>query len=96
MKPRARVCSEDKTQAALNALADDIDYQPDIIRPVEKELVDRIRSLVAGIEVDLDQPLSPELDDAGTRAFPELGAWLLQPTALSWGHLPWRRKCTTP
>lgn len=33
--------------------------------PVDAGLVDRIRLLTADIEVDLDQPLPPEPDDAG-------------------------------
>ena len=33
--------------------------------PVDGALVDRIRSIVAGVEVDLDEPLPPELGDAG-------------------------------
>ncbi len=33
--------------------------------PVDGALVDRIRSIVAGVEVDLDKPLPPELGDAG-------------------------------
>lgn len=55
----------DEVLTMLDALADDIDHRPDIIRPVEAELVEQIRSLVAGIEVDLDQPLPPEFADAG-------------------------------
>ena len=65
MKSMACVCATGKAQTMLDALADDFDCRPDIIRPVEAELVDRIRSLVAGIEVALDQPLPPEVDDAG-------------------------------
>lgn len=33
--------------------------------PIDGTLVDRIRSIVAGVEVDLDKPLPPELGDAG-------------------------------
>ena len=32
--------------------------------PIDGTLVDRIRSIVAGVEVDLDKPLPPELGDA--------------------------------
>lgn len=32
---------------------------------VDGSLVDRIRSIVAGVEFDLDKPLPPELGDAG-------------------------------
>lgn len=36
-----------------------------LCEPVDAELVDRIRLLTAGIEVDLDKPLPPEFGDAG-------------------------------
>ncbi|WP_200249818.1 hypothetical protein [Thiococcus pfennigii] len=49
----------------LDALADDIDHCPDIPRSVPADLAERIRRLTAGVEVDLDQPLPPELADAG-------------------------------
>jgi antitoxin component HigA of HigAB toxin-antitoxin module len=47
----------------LNALVSQ-DYEL-LCVPIDAGLVDRIRLLTAGIEVDLDQPLPPELDDAG-------------------------------
>ena len=52
-------------RAMLDALADGIDHRPDILRPVPADLVERIRLLTAGVEVDLDQTLPPEFDDAG-------------------------------
>ncbi|WP_139285415.1 hypothetical protein [Acidovorax soli] len=33
--------------------------------PVDAELVEHLRSLTSGVEVDLDQPLPPEIDDPG-------------------------------
>ncbi|WP_158637014.1 hypothetical protein [Extensimonas vulgaris] len=51
--------------AMLDALADDIDHCPDILRDVPADLVERIRLLTAGVEADLEQPLPPELDDEG-------------------------------
>jgi len=51
----------------LDALAGDMHHRPEILRPVPVALVDRIRSLVGDVEVDLDQPLPPETDGAGVR-----------------------------
>lgn len=65
MKPKSCARPEDKVRAMLDALAEDIDHRPDILRPVPAEFVERIRLLTAGVEVDLDQPLPPELDDPG-------------------------------
>ncbi len=49
----------------LNALVSQAQDYELLCVPVDAGLVDRIRLLTAGIEVDLDQPLPPELDDAG-------------------------------
>lgn len=49
----------------LNALVSQAQDYELLCVPVDSGLVDRIRLLTAGIEVDLDQPLPPELDDAG-------------------------------
>lgn len=49
----------------LNALVSRAQDYELLCVPVDAGLVDRIRLLTAGIEVDLDQPLPPELDDAG-------------------------------
>lgn len=65
MKPKSCARPEDKVRAVLDALADDIDHRPDILRPVPAELVDRIRSQVGDVEVGLDQPLPRETDGAG-------------------------------
>lgn len=47
----------------LNALVLLVQAYETTCAPVAGDLVDRIRSLVAGVEVDLDQPLPPEPDD---------------------------------
>ncbi|RCX08647.1 hypothetical protein IP95_02466 [Extensimonas vulgaris] len=65
MKPRSCAQPEDELPAMLDALADDIDHCPDILRDVPADLVERIRLLTAGVEADLEQPLPPELDDEG-------------------------------
>lgn len=53
----------------LNALVWLVQAYEAICVPVEADLVDRLRSLTAGVgvdlDLDLDQPLLPELDDAG-------------------------------
>ncbi len=64
MKRKSCARADDEVGAMLNALADDINHRPDIRRPVPVELFDRIRSLVGDVEVDLGQPLQPELGDA--------------------------------
>lgn len=51
--------------AMLDALADDIDHRPGILRRVPADLVERVRLLTAGVEVVLDQPLPRQLDDEG-------------------------------
>ena len=45
----------------LDAIDADIDAQSDQIRPLDCALHDRIRVLVAGVDVDLDAPLA--IDD---------------------------------
>ncbi len=52
-------------RATLDALADDAVRRSHVLRAVPADLVDRIQRLAAGVEVDLDPPLAPELDDAG-------------------------------
>lgn len=49
----------------LRALAQDIDEHPEVLQPVDAAFIERMRRLVAGVVVDLGQPLAPELDDAG-------------------------------
>ena len=65
MKPKHCARPEEKVQAMLDALVDDIHHRPEILRPVSAGLVDRIRSLVSDVEVDLDQLLPPEADELG-------------------------------
>ncbi len=49
----------------LNALVGLVQAYEATYVPVDGALVDRIRSIVAGVEIDLDKPLPPELGDAG-------------------------------
>ncbi len=49
----------------LEVLARDIDERPEVLRPVDAQFVGRLRSLMAGDEVDLDQPLPLETSGAG-------------------------------
>lgn len=49
----------------LNALVGLVQAYEATYVPVDGALVDRIRSIVAGVEVNLDKPLPPELGDAG-------------------------------
>ena len=49
----------------LNALVSQAQGYELLCVPVDSGLVDRIRLLTAGIEIDLDQPPPSELDDAG-------------------------------
>jgi antitoxin PrlF len=44
----------------LEFLAKDIEENPQRLKPITSELVDYARSLVEGVEVDLDAPLSDE------------------------------------
>jgi hypothetical protein len=50
----------------LDNLADDIERRPETLRPIPSGLIDRVRSLVGGVEVNLDQMLLPEINGAGT------------------------------
>lgn len=49
----------------LNALVGLVQAYETTYVPVDGVLVDSIRSIVAGVKVDLDKPLPPELGDAG-------------------------------
>ncbi|MDZ7890037.1 MAG: type II toxin-antitoxin system PrlF family antitoxin [Pseudomonas sp.] len=49
----------------LDTLAQDIDEHPRCLQLVDAALVERLQRLVAGVEIDLDQQLPPELGDAG-------------------------------
>lgn len=44
----------------LSFLAQDIEKNPTHIHPITSDLYNRAKSLVAGIDVDLDAPLSDE------------------------------------
>jgi antitoxin PrlF len=44
----------------LNFLATDIQHNPQHLQSISSDLVSRIRSLVANVEVDLDAPLAAE------------------------------------
>ena len=44
----------------LNFLATDIQHNPQHVRQVSSDLVDRIRSLVGNVALDLDAPLAAE------------------------------------
>jgi antitoxin PrlF len=44
----------------LSFLAEDMNKNPQHIRAISHDLVDRVRSLVADVELDLDAPLSDE------------------------------------
>ncbi|MFJ5296704.1 type II toxin-antitoxin system PrlF family antitoxin [Pseudomonas sp. NPDC088368] len=54
---------EDLTQQdvaeSLKLILEDIAANPDTLKPLDPGLVQRARSLVEGVEVDLDAPLSP-------------------------------------
>ena len=49
----------------INTLVSQVQAHELLCVPVDAGLVGRIRLLTAGIEVDLDQPLPPQLGDAG-------------------------------
>jgi len=44
----------------LTFLADDISQNPQNVSAVDYELLNRVRSLVSDVEIDLDSPLSDE------------------------------------
>jgi antitoxin PrlF len=46
----------------LTFLADDMIKNPSLLQAVSSELVERVSTLVAGVDVDLDNPLSDEDD----------------------------------
>ena len=50
-------------RTVLHALAQDIDEHPEVLQPVDAAFVERLQTLVACVEVDLEQPLPPEPDD---------------------------------
>ena len=46
--------------AFLEFLANDMAAHPERLRPVDPALLERIHTLTQGVEIDLDQPLSPD------------------------------------
>ncbi len=47
----------------LSFLGRDIDRNPQHLQSISSDLVNRIQSLVAGVDIDLDAPLADELED---------------------------------
>lgn len=66
MPSQSRPLADTKVQTTLDALARDIEDHPENLLPIDADLVSRVRALVAGIEVNLDQPLPSEPDGTGT------------------------------
>lgn len=50
---------------ALDALLQHIDAHPEVLRSIDAGIVGRLHALIEGVEVDLNQRLPSELDDAG-------------------------------
>jgi antitoxin PrlF len=50
-------------QVMLDALAHELAEHPERLVPVDAALIEQLQTLVAGVEVDLDQLLSPDPDD---------------------------------
>lgn len=50
----------DKTSDLLEQLASDIEQHPERLRAVDTALVERIKALVSGVDVDICEPLSPD------------------------------------
>ena len=63
MSPISRARADAMTQLMLDALARDIESHHEKLRTIDAQLVDRIRSLVGGVDVDLDAPLKREHDE---------------------------------
>ncbi|MFJ5295622.1 type II toxin-antitoxin system PrlF family antitoxin [Pseudomonas sp. NPDC088368] len=51
--------SQQDVGESLKLILEDIAANPDTLKPLDPGLVERARSLVEGVEVDLDAPLSP-------------------------------------
>ena len=49
--------ARDIERRVLDAISQDIDVSPAVLQPVDAALVERVRALVADIEVDCGQPL---------------------------------------
>jgi hypothetical protein len=50
---------------ALDALLQHIGAHPEVLRPIDAGLVERLYALIEGVEVDLNQRLPTELGDPG-------------------------------
>jgi hypothetical protein len=50
---------------AYDAPRQQIDAHPEVLRPIDAGLVGRLHALIEHVEVDLNQRLPTELDDAG-------------------------------
>lgn len=51
--------SQQNVVKSLKFILEDIEAHPDRLKQLDPDLVQRARSLVEGLEVDLDAPLSP-------------------------------------
>jgi antitoxin PrlF len=69
IQPNGTVCvsrvdtreqDDDVLEHFLEFLADDIKKHPEKIQAIQPELVQRVKSLVQDVDLDLDAPLSPE------------------------------------
>lgn len=58
---RSKTSEEDPVLGKfLNFLAQDIEQNPQYIQPITSTTLERVRSLVEDVEIDLDAPLSDE------------------------------------
>ncbi len=61
MISRANRTEEDPVLAKfLTFLANDMNQNPQNVRAIDANLLDRVRPLVMNVEIDLDRPLSDE------------------------------------
>jgi hypothetical protein len=49
----------------LDALLQHVGAHPDVLRPIDAGLIERLYALIEGVEVDLNQRLPTELEDPG-------------------------------
>ena len=54
-----------RDSTALEVILQHIDAHPEVLRPIDAGIVGRLYALIEGVEVDLNQRLPTELDDAG-------------------------------
>lgn len=52
--------SHEDVPGSLKALDDDIEAHPDQTKPLDPAIVERVRDLVCGVEIDLEAPLRTE------------------------------------